>query len=63
MTFCVVGFVMAADAMSSASLMQWVKAIDGHICKDPLLSEVWWVGVLLWPQPQPSKLGLDHGRV
>jgi hypothetical protein len=61
MAFCVVGFVMAADAMSSASLMRWVQVIDGHICKGPLLSEVWRVGVL--QQPQPSKLGLDHGRV
>ena len=46
--------------VSSAPLMRWVQMIDGDVCESSLLSEVWWVGVLL--HPQQSKLG-HHGRI
>ena len=46
--------------VSYAPLMRWVQMIDGDVGESALLSEVWWVGVLL--RPRQSKLG-HHGRI
>jgi hypothetical protein len=46
--------------VSFAPLMRSVQVIDGDVGESALLSEVWWVGVLL--RPRQSKLG-HHGRI